>query len=195
MRQPTKKKRSQVFGNGFKNLQIGDIIRVQPLKPNSRQREKAKVTKQVPGRSYKVETSQGKAYRRNRHFLWQTAPCTPSFINGRPVTDSQTFRDEVPTIPREASDPETEVTAGRPETVTNWVCTRSGRDTFGSQYYTEVNKQRISCPGWNTLEFYKRIYSFFLFSSFRFSMICMFPKVKQEKYWTNKKIRGGRCWV
>ena len=65
-------------GKELKQLEPGDTVRVQPLRPHAREWTEATVKKQLTGRSYEVETDEGHKYRRNRRFLRQTSHSTHS---------------------------------------------------------------------------------------------------------------------
>ena len=61
-------------------LELGDVVRMKPIKNHERAWRKATVTQQVDDRSYVVETPDGASYRRNRFHLRKSgepAPPTP----------------------------------------------------------------------------------------------------------------------
>ena len=61
-------------------LELGDVVRMKPIKNHARTWRKATVTQQVDDRSYVVETPDGASYRRNRFHLRKSgepAPPTP----------------------------------------------------------------------------------------------------------------------
>ena len=56
----------------MKPLEIGDVVRMQPIETNKKDWKEATVSKRVKSRSYEVTTAEGKTYRRNRQFLQAT---------------------------------------------------------------------------------------------------------------------------
>jgi hypothetical protein len=57
----------------LKPLEIGDVVRMQPIQRGQKEWREATVTERVKNRSYTVETSTGRSYRRNRQFLRHSA--------------------------------------------------------------------------------------------------------------------------
>ena len=53
----------------LKSLDIGDVVRMQPIQRGHKEWQEATVSERVKNRSYIVETDTGRSYRRNRQFL------------------------------------------------------------------------------------------------------------------------------
>lgn len=53
----------------LKTLNVGETVRIQPLRPNERVWKEATVTKMLNSRSYEIEDADGHRYRRNRRYL------------------------------------------------------------------------------------------------------------------------------
>ena len=58
-------------------LEIGDVVRMKPIKKHERKWHKATVTSKKDDRSYEVETPEGGIYRRNRFHLRKTRESPP----------------------------------------------------------------------------------------------------------------------
>lgn len=82
--------RQQDTGKELRHLEPGENVRIQPLKPHAREWTEATVSKQLTGRSYEVETDDGRKYRRNRRFLRHTPRSTHSFPQLRCHTPTTT---------------------------------------------------------------------------------------------------------
>ena len=83
-----KRLRRQDHGKDLKHLAPGDNVRIQPLRPYAREWREATVTKKLTGRSYEVETDDGRKYRRTRQFLRQTPHSTHSYPHTQQPTSS-----------------------------------------------------------------------------------------------------------
>ena len=122
----------------LKTLQIGDNVRMQPIRTQEREWKEGTVTDVLPYRSFEVTDHNGRQYRRNRRHLrakpeaTHSVPATPN----RPRRESGKLPDPEPTQTQEGSpqspNPQHSSTTASPagETLTQAeppIITRSGR--------------------------------------------------------------------
>lgn len=84
-------------------MEIGDVVRMKPIKKHERTWRKATVTQKVDDRSYVVTTPEGGTYRRNRYHLRKTGEAAPP----KPIEPLVVAPEIKPEIPPQSPEPAT----------------------------------------------------------------------------------------